>query len=441
MGLRMFTPLASQQLKFSSSGLIPRDIEGELVVEILRKDKGKNKADQIMDPGLKLQHGDGLRILASGIVKDYKELAELREISKELDIFFSIHTPYYMDLIGGGEISRKTKESIKWCGILANEIGAKVVVTHLGLYGKNSRKKTLEKVILAVRELRDWYKKHDITSSLGLETSGKQEVFGDLEEVLTVCKRVSGVTPVLNFAHMHARGNGNLKKKEDFQEIFDAVTKHTQGAIYSHFSGVEYHNGNEKRYTPIKKGDLKFEPLAECILDNNVDITIISGSPLLEHDAMYMKVILERVLTRREAKAMRAAAKKTSKQAKAEAKKDAEKKAKPKKKEKPKPKKKPVKKAKPKPKKKPAKKKATPKKKPAKKAKPKPKKKPAKGKAKAKPKKKPAKKAKPKPKKPTKKAKPKPKKKSTKKTKPKSKGKAKPKPKKTSKGRKGGKKR
>jgi deoxyribonuclease-4 len=408
-----------------------------------------------MDPGLKLQHGDGLRILASGIVKDYKELAELREISKELDIFFSIHTPYYMDLIGGGEISRKTKESIKWCGILANEIGAKVVVTHLGLYGNNSRKKALEKVILAVRELRDWYKKHNITTVLGLETSGKQEVFGDLDEVLAVCKRVSGVIPVLNFAHMHARGNGNLKKKEDFQEIFDAIMKHAEGEIYSHFSGVEYFNGNEKRYTPIKKGDLKFEPLAECILDNNVDITIISGSPLLEHDAMYMKVILERVLTRREAKAMRAAAKKTSKAAKAEAKKEAEKKAKPKKKPvkkaKPKPKKKPTKKAKPKPKKKPLKKaKPKPKKKPTKKAKPK--KKPAK---KAKPKKKPAKKAKAKPKKktakkkPQKKAKPKPKKKPVKKAKPKpkkkattkSKGKAKPKSSKTAKGKKGGKKR
>jgi deoxyribonuclease-4 len=314
-------------------------------------------------------------------------------------------------------------------------------------------------VILAVRELRDWYKKHNITTALGLETSGKQEVFGDLDEVLAVCKRVSGVIPVLNFAHMHARGNGNLKKKEDFQEIFDAILKHTEGALYSHFSGVEYFNGNEKRYTPIKKGDLKFEPLAECILDNNVDITIISGSPLLEHDAMYMKVILERVLTRREAKAMRAAAKKTSKQAKAEAKKEAEKKAKPKKPAKkamPKPKKKPAKKAKPKPKKKPIKK-AKPKKKPAKKAKLKPKKKPAK-KAKpkpkkkttkkAKPKKKPVKKAKPK-KKPIKKAKPKPKKKPTKKAKPKPKkktpskpkGKAKPKSKKSTKGKKGGKKR
>jgi deoxyribonuclease-4 len=403
-------------------GLTPRDIEGELVVEVVRKEKGKKGLEEIMNPGIKLQHGDGLCILASGIVKDYTELAELREISKELDIFFSIHTPYYMDLIGGGEITRKSIESIKWCGVIANEIGAKVVVTHLGLYGKNSKKKVLEKVILNVRELRDWYKKQGFTPSLGIETSGKQEVFGDLDEILTVCKRVSGVIPVLNFAHMHARGNGSLKKKEDFQEIFDATAKNTQGGLYTHFSGVEYHNGNEKRYTPIKKGDLKFEPLAECILDNNTDITIISGSPLLEHDAMYMKVILERVLTRREAKAMRAAAKKSTKQSKAEAKKEGEKKPK----KKPKPKPKPKKKAKPKAKK-PAKKKPKPKKTTKKKVKPKPK---AKKKAKAKPKKKA--KTKPKAKKPAKK-KPKPKPKPKAKPKKTTKKKAKPKQKKTAK--------
>jgi deoxyribonuclease-4 len=149
-----------------------------------------------------------------------------------------------------------------------------------------------------------------------METSGKQEVLGDLDEVLAICKRVSGVIPVLNFAHIHARGNGSLKKKEDFQEIFDKTLRITKDNLYSHFSGVEYEDGSENRYTPIKKGDLKFEPLAECILDNNINITVISGSPLLEHDAMYMKVILERVLTRREAKAMRAAAKKESKETK-----------------------------------------------------------------------------------------------------------------------------
>lgn len=308
--------LVERHVSEDEIGLTPRDIDGELVVEIFRKNPGKKGREKIINPDTKFKAGDIRCSLASGIVKDYKELADLKEISKELDIHFSIHTPYYMDLVGGGEITEKSKDSIRWCGVLANEIGGKVVVTHLGLYGRYTSSTALEKLVGNVRELRDWYKKQELSAQIGMETSGKQEVLGDLDEVLAICKRVSGVIPVLNFAHIHARGNGSLKKKEDFQEIFDKTLKITKDNLYSHFSGVEYKDGSENRYTPIKKGDLKFEPLAECILDNNINITVISGSPLLEHDAMYMKVILERVLTRREAKAMRAAAKKESKETK-----------------------------------------------------------------------------------------------------------------------------
>ena len=48
--------------------------------------------------------------------------------------------------------------------------------------------------------------------------------------------------------------------------------------------------GNALHYTQIKKSDLKFEPFAEYLAEEGdwLDITIISDSPLLEHDAMYM---------------------------------------------------------------------------------------------------------------------------------------------------------
>ena len=68
---------------------------------------------------------------------------------------------------------------------------------------------------------------------------------------------------------------------------------------------MEHEGGNEKRITPIKKGDLRFEPLADFLVDEDPNITVISSSPLLEHDAMYMKVIYERVLTKRVAKELK----------------------------------------------------------------------------------------------------------------------------------------
>ncbi len=49
-----------------------------------------------------------------------------------------------------------------------------------------------------------------------------------------------------------------------------------------------------------KKGEIKFEYLAEAILENDYNVIVISDSPLMEHDAMYMKLITERVEARRQ---------------------------------------------------------------------------------------------------------------------------------------------
>lgn len=231
-------------------------------------------------------------------------------MADELDVALSIHTPYYMDLIGEGELCFKSMESIKWGGLMANEIGATVVVTHLGLYGDVSPKTAQKRISERIRVLTKWYRKNGIGVSIGLELSGRQEIFGSLSEVLKTCKEVQGVVPVVNFAHYHARENGILKEPKDFNKLLDAVWDYVEGECYSHFSGVEHEGGNEKRFTSIKKGDLRFEPLAEAIVDRNQPITIISGSPLLEHDAMYMKVILERVLAKKVTKEVKETTKK-----------------------------------------------------------------------------------------------------------------------------------
>ena len=148
----------------------------------------------------------------------------------------------------------------------------------------------------------DWWKDNEIRPTLGLETSGRQEVFGSLEEVLELCDKVKATVPVINFAHVHARENGGLREPKDFGALLDRTKDYVGNTFYTHFSGVEHEGGNEKRITPIKKGDLKFEPLAEYLAEFSPNITVISSSPLLEHDAMYMKVIYERVLTKKVAK-------------------------------------------------------------------------------------------------------------------------------------------
>ena len=43
-------------------------------------------------------------------------------------------------------------------------------------------------------------------------------------------------------------------------------------------------------------------PLIEVILDNNYNVTLISESPLLEHDAVYIRLQVEKAIMKRTGK-------------------------------------------------------------------------------------------------------------------------------------------
>ena len=284
-------------------GMTPLELPADMVIEIVRKKGPKEEVIYELDTPIKAE--DTLVALSSGLATNYSDLDKLRIMAEELDVAMSIHTPYYMDLVSEGELSFKSMDSIRWGGIIAKALGGSMVVTHLGLYGDVDEKTAHKRIKGRIKELSVWYKKQKIKAPIGLELSGRREIFGSLPEVAKLCKENEGVVPVVNFAHYHAREHGKLKEPKDFDELLDAVSDLANGEFYTHFSGVEHEDGNEKRYTSIKKGDLRFEPLAEAMVDRNDPITIISGSPLLEHDAMYMKVILERVLSKRVSKEVR----------------------------------------------------------------------------------------------------------------------------------------
>lgn len=254
--------------------------------------KGRTILDGIIDTrklGLDVMEIELLRVDAN-----IGDIDKIKKASREHNVKLFMHAPYYINLSGNKAEVEKYIEIIKESGVLASHLGAEILIVHPGMYHK-SKKESMENIVSNIRRLRDSFSDRGLKCRIGIETSGKQGLFGTVDEIVTVCKRVKGIIPVINFAHIHARGNGCLKTKEDFQQIFDKLKPLNLKSYYTHFSGVVYENGDEVELTPMKKSNLKFEPLAECILTNKYDIIIISGSPLLEHDAIYMRLILDRV--------------------------------------------------------------------------------------------------------------------------------------------------
>ena len=235
-------------------------------------------------------------------VMENEEAQFMKDYAKENDVELHVHAPYYINLAGTGEELDLSFEKILFSARLAEKMGAKTVVTHPGYYGEQSEKKTMKKIIKNTKKLQGMFKKEKIKAKLGIETMGKQKVFGSLDEIIEICNNVKGLFPVVGLGHIHARTNGGLKKREDFEEIFKKLKPLRLRHFLIHVTGVLYENGNEYYHIPIKKGDMPLAPLIDIILDNNYDVTFISESPLLEHDAVYIRLQVEKAIMKRTGK-------------------------------------------------------------------------------------------------------------------------------------------
>jgi len=275
--------------------------------------KGRTLKDGIEDI-----HALQLDAMEVQLLRPMREIPEdtnlIRELGMELDVQLTVHAPYYMDLLGEEDYLKRSLDNAIWSGKIADELGAPLVITHIGMYHDHSPAEALELAVKQVRWVRDRFKKNEIKARLGLVTSGRQRVFGSIDEILAIVKRVGNTVPILNIPNIHSRENGSLREMEDFESLLERTRSITeQTDFYMHFSGVEHAEGDKLMSTPIKKGDLKFDPLAEVMLNHeDWDFTVISESPLLEHDAVYMKLILDRTVQRRKQKEERLKTKETS---------------------------------------------------------------------------------------------------------------------------------
>jgi deoxyribonuclease-4 len=267
--------------------------------------------DDIISLGLETMEVQTVRMIAPQHFEQYWQAGVL---ANKTEFEMNIHGPYYSELLGNKVERGRSLTKIESTLQAAKTINARHITLHAGHYGQMGKgvqaneqlANVFAGIVERVHEI--WHDDEDIypvfpwlkdgtPSKIGIETSGRQELWGSLEEVLEVVNHVEGTVPVLNIAHIHSRGHGSMRTSEDYGEMFDQVRESIgTKEFYCHFSGVEHRTGNAMHYTQIKKSDLNFEPLAEFIVEEGgwLDITLISDSPLLEHDAMYMLQNIEK---------------------------------------------------------------------------------------------------------------------------------------------------
>lgn len=236
----------------------------------------------------------------NGIAASPETLLRIGEEAAREGIKMSFHTPYFISLSGIDPEKRlKSITYLRESLEAARLLGAGTIVVHTGSAAKISREEAMRlaaDTLIKTLESVDTY-----GISIGLETMGKQNQLGTLEEVLTLCKLDPRLVPVVDFGHMNARECGGVFPNADaylrvFDRIGEVLSDEVARNLHCHFSRIEWTAAGEKRHLTFADRDYgpDFEPLIETVVRHGLSPTVISESAGTQaEDALTMKKYYE----------------------------------------------------------------------------------------------------------------------------------------------------
>ncbi|MFA5675874.1 MAG: TIM barrel protein [Christensenellales bacterium] len=217
-------------------------------------------------------------------------------------IFLSVHAPYYINLATDEKEKRegnirfflKTAQAAKW-------MGAKRIVFHPGSESGVKRDLAFARVkesLFEIIKILDSEKLLDI--EICPETMGRIKQIGDLTEVIELCAIDERLVPAVDFGHLHARGLGALKTRDDFRAVLDELENSLGGyrarRFHVHFSRIEYSAAGERKHHTFADTDYgpDFSPLAYLLAKRRLEPVIICESKgTMAEDAVDMKKMYE----------------------------------------------------------------------------------------------------------------------------------------------------
>lgn len=240
----------------------------------------------------------------NGIAAGEKALAEIGAAAREAGILMSLHTPYFISLSGVEPEKRlKSLDYIEKSLWAAELLGAGVIVIHCGSAAKISREEAMR--LSADTLCRALEKFPDNGIAFGIETMGKQNQLGTLDEVIELCRIDRRLSPVVDFGHLSARDCGSVFTDADsYRAVFDKVGEilgdDKARYMHCHFSKIEWTEKGEKRHLTFADSVFgpDYLPLCEAIAKEHLCPNVICESDgTMPEDALAMKTAYQRWVT------------------------------------------------------------------------------------------------------------------------------------------------
>jgi deoxyribonuclease-4 len=219
---------------------------------------------------------------------------ELKKNSEENDILVSMHAPYYINLSSQDlAVIERSIERLVQSAQAAEWMGAYRIVFHPGFYTKFTPEQAMECCKKSIEQILETLESKGIKKfTFAPETTGKRSQLGDLDEIIHICQSFDNFQPTIDFAHVHARNNGLIKGKDEYQKILDKLELEIGTyPLHCHFTHIEYTDKGERKHHTLAEEDYgpPLKPLLQVIVENDYPVTIISETPLIDQDAIIMK--------------------------------------------------------------------------------------------------------------------------------------------------------
>ena len=145
----------------------------------------------------------------NGLTAGDATLKKIGDEAQKHGVLMSFHTPYFISLSGVDPEKRlKSIDYISRSLHAAELLRADTIVIHAGSAAKISREEAM--ALASDTLIKNLEVNGDTDIRMGIETMGKINQLGTLDEVIELCKLSPKYHPVVDFGHLNARDCGGV---------------------------------------------------------------------------------------------------------------------------------------------------------------------------------------------------------------------------------------
>lgn len=232
-----------------------------------------------------------------GVSMSDETAAKIRAEFKKYGLEISVHAPYYTNFANPDpEMINKSIGYVISSVTACKKLGGERTVVHPAACGKSTRGEAVARAKSNLMLLAEELDKLGFDFKVCLETMGKINQIGTVEEVVDFCTLYKGFYPCFDFGHINSYTRGGIKSKDNYRRILDhAIDRlgfEKASVMHVHFSKIQYGDKGEIRHLTFEdtKYGPEYAPLGELFEEYGMSPYIICESNgTMSDDALAMK--------------------------------------------------------------------------------------------------------------------------------------------------------